>query len=70
MGLIFGGASLRGAYIRMEAYIWRTCIQKEIFLVSGGLIFGRGLIFKRRFVLVSRGAYIRGGLIFGILRYL
>ena len=29
----------------------------------------RRLIFGGKFVLVIRGAYIRGGLIFGILRY-
>ena len=38
-------------------------------LFLGGLYSG-GVIFERNFVLVSRGAYIRGGLIFEILRYL
>ena len=38
-------------------------------LSLGGIIFG-GIIFGRSFVLVSREAYVRDGLIFGILWYI
>ena len=55
--------------------IYGLNLEYHAYLILGGLIFGE-LIFGGEFVLVSRGAYIRGGLIFGgglilrILRYI